>query len=104
VGYQFELSRSWKLRGGTHLVGLYGAAGECLACASRAHGTESWQLFELGVRYDSREAAVYGLDVPLFVINDLLDLNDEAREQDAFFAPPLSFVFVQVYAGYSWPL
>jgi hypothetical protein len=104
VGYQLDLSRSWKLRAGTHLVGLYGAGAQCLDCASREYGTESWQLFELGVRHDSHEGLVYGVDVPFFAINDVLGLNNDTGFRDTFYAPPISFVFVQIYAGYAWAL
>lgn len=102
IGYQHELSSRWKLRAAAHFVGLYGSAGVCYDCSSDANGTDSWQLFELGARYESGSGLVYGIDVPLLVVNDVLGLDNAANEP--FFAPPTSLAFLQLYVGYSWPL
>jgi len=101
LGYQLDLSSAWQLRAAAHLAGLYGSAGRCVDCAS--NGTDSWQLFELGARHQSSSGLVYGLDLPLFVINDVLGLDNDSSS-DPFFAPPVSLAFLQLYVGYAWGL
>jgi hypothetical protein len=101
LGYQLGGTEQWKLRAAAHLAGLYGSAGQCPDCAS--HGSDSFLLFELGVRHVSSGGLVYGADVPLLVIQDVLALDQDTGDSGVF-APPLSLAFLQVYIGYSWLL
>jgi hypothetical protein len=101
LGYQLDWTEQWKLRAAAHLAGLYGSAGQCPDCSS--HGSDSFLLFELGIRHQSSAGLVYGADVPLLVILDVLDLDQDTGDS-GIFAPPLSLAFLQVYIGYSWLL
>jgi len=105
VGYQFDASEEWKVRAATHLVGLSKVYEKCYPprCPT-PNSTQSWQLFELGARHESPSGLVYGIDVPLFVINDVLGLDRSTSPEDEPFAPPLSIIFTQVYVGYSWAI
>lgn len=103
VGYQFDASGDWKLRAATHLVGLSEVYEKC-SDDCPPHSTESWQLFEIGARHESPSGFVYGVDVPLFVINDVLGLDRSTSPEDDVFAPPLSLIFTQIYVGYSWAI
>lgn len=104
VGYQFDASEEWKLRVATHLVGLSEVYEECSVDCGGPISTQSWQLFEIGARHESPSGLVYGIDVPFFVINDVLGLDRSTSPEDEPFAPPISIIFTQVYVGYAWAI
>jgi hypothetical protein len=102
VGYQFDVSKEWKVRAAAHLVGWKEIDQECFMRCSPY--TETWQLLEVGARHQSASGLIYGIDVPLLAIENVLGLDDRDREDAHVFVPPLSIVLTQVYVGYSWAI
>jgi hypothetical protein len=101
VGYQFDASEEWKLRAAAHFVGWRELQDCSLACSDY---TVTWQLFEVGARHQSESGFLYGIDVPLLAIEDILRLDERAATDRHVLAPPLSIVLTQVYVGYAWPI
>ena len=101
LGYQLDVSNEWGVRASAHLVGWRDLDQDCGYCADY---TDTWQLFELGARHRSASGFLYGVDVPLIAIENILGLDDgDPRNEEVWF-PPHSFGLTQVYVGYSWAM
>ena len=101
VGYQYDLSPAWGLRGSARFAGTSGEESSC-GCQQRV--TRTFGFVEVGVRYQARSGFVAGLDLPLLGFDQAHDVARGRTEGVELFPPPLSFAFSQVYVGYSWKL
>jgi hypothetical protein len=99
VGYQYEASATWKVRGAARVGGTYGENRSC-GCGHRE--TQTFGFVEFGIRYEAPSGFVAGLDLPLFAFDQAHDLVRGRTEGIEVFPPPLSLAFSQVYLGYSW--
>jgi len=99
VGYQYDASAVWKLRGSARVAGTYGENSSC-GCGHRE--TLTFGFLEFGIRYEALSGFVAGLDLPLFAFDQAHDLARGRTEGIEVFPPPLSLAFSQVYVGYSW--
>jgi hypothetical protein len=99
VGYQYEASPAWKLRGSARVAGTYGADSSC-GCQHRV--TRTFGFLEFGIRYEAPSGFVAGLDLPLLAFDQAHDLARGRTEGIEVFPPPLSLAFSQMYLGYSW--
>jgi hypothetical protein len=91
VGYQHETWARWKLRGSAHVAGTYGRESPCGDCGEIV--SRVFAFAEVGVRYEGPSGFVAGIDLPVFA------LGKSGRD---VYPPPLSLVFSQAYAGFSW--
>jgi hypothetical protein len=99
VGYQYDASASWKLRGSARVAGTYA---EQTSCGCGQWETQTFGFLEVGVRYQAASGFIAGLDLPLFAFDQAHDLARGRTEGIELFPPPLSLAFSQVYVGYSW--
>jgi hypothetical protein len=99
VGYQYEASAVWKLRGSARVGGTYG---ENTSCGCQQLETRTFGFVEFGIRYEAPSGFIAGLDLPLFAFDQAHDLVRGRTEGIETFPPPVSLAFSQVYVGYSW--
>jgi hypothetical protein len=99
LGYQYEASPAWKLRGAVRVAGTHGEGSKC-GCQHRS--TRTFGFFELGLRYEGPSGFVAGLDAPLVAVDQAHDLARGRTEGVEVFPLPLSLAFSQLYIGYSW--
>jgi hypothetical protein len=98
VGYQYDASVTWKLRGSARVAGTYAET----SCLCGGWETQTFGFLEVGVRYQAASGFIAGLDLPLFAFDQAHDLVRGRTEGIELFPPPLSLAFSQVYVGYSW--
>jgi hypothetical protein len=100
VGYQYDLSSAWALRGSARLAGTSGEA----SCGCQRRVIQTFGFVELGIRYQAPSGFVAGLDLPLLGFDQAHDLARGRTEGVELFPPPLSLAFSQAYVGYAWKL
>jgi hypothetical protein len=98
VGYQYELSRAWKLRAAAHLAGSVQSEDPC-GCRKYETETSAYQFVELGVRYESAGGFVAGLDLPILALKNGHELYRGHFDRLRSYPGP---AFTQIYCGYAW--
>jgi hypothetical protein len=98
VGYQYDLSEQWKLRGGVRGAISIERAKPCMdSCASTEE--KSFLFLEFGARYEHPSGLVVGVELPLFVLEDFIDIFSGKTSSMEILLP---VAFAQVYIGYQW--
>jgi hypothetical protein len=90
LGYQHDVSRTFKLRGAVHVAGTYGRENPCGGCGEIV--SRVFVFAEVGGRYEATSGFVAGVDLPIF------GLGSSSGDP---FPPPISLAFSQAYVGWS---
>jgi hypothetical protein len=91
IGYQHDVSRTFKLRGAIHVAGTYGRENPCGDCGEIV--SRIFAFAEVGGRYEAPSGFVAGVDLPIF------GLGSSGGD---LYPPPISLAFSQAYVGWSW--
>jgi len=101
IGYQYSITDAWKLRAGFRSAFSFARGCPCINGVDETH-TKSFGLLEVGLRYEHSSGLVIGVDLPVYVFDDLHELLDGKSSGVEHFPPGPSFLFSQIYCGYAW--